>query len=209
MPEYAKQHGMAEIQAFIAQCLTNIFEGVAVTIRVPEALAAEIGERIEPVARGSGFEDGLKLVADPELGPADCRVEWEDGGAARNAAKLTAEIDDIVEKFLQQPPTPPSEPPPPVEDAAAEPVVAAETAIAEPEPVPEPEETPPQIAAVATEDGETTDAVELPETEAAAEQPADTGAAAGEPVIAAAEPEEPPAPAAGPVLPGAIDPAAT
>lgn len=171
MPEYAKRHGLAEIEAFIAQCLSDLFEGTAVTIHVPEALADEIGERIGPIARRAGFDEGLKLVADPELGASDCRIDWNDGGAMRNAAKLTAEIDDIVEKFLErQPdPTPPTDPQSPAEEAPtttgaepgpaapAEQISPAQTVTAEPETAP-----PPANPATAQATAEPDEAVESP-----------------------------------------------
>ncbi len=238
MPEYAKRHGLAEIEAFITRCLSDLFEGTAVTIRVPEALAEEIGERIGPIARQTGFDEGLKLVADPELGASDCRIDWNDGGATRNAAKLAAEIDDIVEKFLEQQPdpTPPIDPPSPAEDAptaieaepdpaapAAEPaeqIPPAQTVTAEPETAAPPTdpstaqttaapdeaaETPPPIADVASDDGETIDVPEFPETGAPKAEPAPTSDTAANPAAEVAEPDEPQAPAAGPALPGAVD----
>jgi len=68
-----------------------------------------------------GFEGRLKFIADPELDPADCRIGWDDGGAARNATALTAKIDKIVEEFLEQrfEPTQRDDPSTPAQDAPA------------------------------------------------------------------------------------------
>ena len=100
-PEYARENGLAEIEAFVAQCLSNLFGDIEIAIRVPDALAAALAERLPPVARRHGLDNGIRIIADPDMPPADCRIDWSDGGAERNGASLLASIDAIVEKFLE------------------------------------------------------------------------------------------------------------
>lgn len=99
-PEYARENGLAEIEAFVAQCLSNLFGDVEVAIRVPAVLAEDLTERLPPLAKRRGLENGVRIIADPDMAPTDCRIDWTDGGAERNGANLLASIDDIVEKFL-------------------------------------------------------------------------------------------------------------
>jgi len=237
MPEYAKHHGGAEIEAFVTHCLSTLFEGAAVTVRVPEALAPEIGDRIEAIVQRTGFGEGFKLTGDPDLEPADCRIDWNDGGAARNAATLMAEIDDIVEKFLEQPPEPipADDPPPPAENAAPtvetvtepDPVIPAVETVTESDPVIPAADTgtelettsPPDDLPAAGPAAEPGEATQTPPTavDAVADQdetmkvPEIKPPAAAPAPINVAKPQKPEMPATGPVLPGAvdIDPSAT
>ncbi len=99
-PEYARENGLAEIEAFVGQCLSNLFGETEIVIRVPEALAEELENRLPPLAKRHGLENGIRIVADPDMAPADCRINWTDGGAVRNGETLLAGIDTIVGKFL-------------------------------------------------------------------------------------------------------------
>ncbi|MEX2617795.1 MAG: FliH/SctL family protein [Alphaproteobacteria bacterium] len=100
-PEYARENGLAEIEAFVTQCMSNLFGDIEIAIRVPDALAEALGERLPPVAKRHGLDNGIRIIADPDMPPADCQVDWTDGGAERNGARLLASIDAIVEKFLE------------------------------------------------------------------------------------------------------------
>ncbi|NKB56628.1 MAG: hypothetical protein GKS00_09845 [Alphaproteobacteria bacterium] len=101
LPEYAKQHGLSEIEAFVKSTLSTLFAEAEVVVRAPESLAEELATRLSPVADAMGLVGKLKVAADPTLGPADCRMEWGNGGAERNGERLLSEIETIVARFLE------------------------------------------------------------------------------------------------------------
>jgi flagellar assembly protein FliH len=106
MPELARRHGLAEIEALVTDCLGGLVDEPRVVIRVHDSLLDPLQARAEALARQAGFEGKLVLLADSALGPADCRIEWADGGVARNLARLLAEIDDTVARALGKPAAP-------------------------------------------------------------------------------------------------------
>lgn len=103
-PDYAARHGLGEVEAFVQNTVSTLFPEAEVVLRVPEALAEEIATRLAPTAASSELGERLKIVADPVLGPADCRMEWGNGGAERNCARLLEEIDGIVARFIEHGP---------------------------------------------------------------------------------------------------------
>lgn len=132
LPAYARTHGLAEIEEFVGATISTLFSPAEVVIRAPEPLAEGIAERLAPAAAASGFGENLKVVPDPALGPSDCRVEWGSGGAERNAERLLAEIDAIVDRFIEHSEIPPVasavSDPPPLPTEAVEMPSAPETA---------------------------------------------------------------------------------
>lgn len=101
LPAYVQEHGAAEIEAFVRATLSTLFAEADVIVRAPEATAADLAERLTPVADALGVAGKLKIAADPALGPADCRMEWGNGGAERNAAQIMSDIDAMVSRFIE------------------------------------------------------------------------------------------------------------
>src|SRR6202044_2440058 len=57
-------------------------------------------ERIERMARQSGFEGRLVILAEPEIGTGDCRIEWADGGVVLERAAIEAKINELVGRYM-------------------------------------------------------------------------------------------------------------
>jgi len=106
-PQYAKTHGLAEIEEFVKATISTLFSEAEVIVRVPEDLADEFTSRLVPTAAASGLGENLKIVSDPTLGPADCRMEWGNGGAERNGDQLLSDIELAVERFIEHNEIPP------------------------------------------------------------------------------------------------------
>ena len=64
----------------------------------PEPLP--LRERLQGIAEGRGFEGKLIVLAEAAIAPGDCRLEWADGGLARDRAQLEAAITDAVDRYL-------------------------------------------------------------------------------------------------------------
>ena len=66
-------------------------------------------------ARTRGFEGRLVVLAEPDIGFGDCRVEWADGGVTRDRDKTEATIAEIVRRYIAaRTPPEPDEPPGPI-----------------------------------------------------------------------------------------------
>jgi flagellar assembly protein FliH len=99
-PEMSRDHALDEIAGVIQECLTHIEKDVRVTIRVSPTHMESIRHYANQASEATGFEGKLIYAADPRLAPGDCRVEWGDGGAERDQARLWTEIDTVIARAL-------------------------------------------------------------------------------------------------------------
>ncbi len=93
---------LAEIEALLAEAMAAARREPRLVARVPEALVEPLEQRLEKLKLENGFLGDVVLLGDETLGPADCRIEWPDGGAERNLAALEAEIAEIVARHLDE-----------------------------------------------------------------------------------------------------------
>ena len=84
LPVYAREHGVAEVEALVAACLPHLLNEPRLILRIAPENVEAVRERVEPLARDRGFTGAVVIMADAETGPADCRLEWNDGGAERD-----------------------------------------------------------------------------------------------------------------------------
>lgn len=98
LPDYLRRHAVDEIEALVSECVAHVLDEPRLTVRVAEPIADAMRERLERAVQQVGFEGRLLVTGDPRLPPGDCRVEWGDGGAERDGARLMAEIDAIIER---------------------------------------------------------------------------------------------------------------
>jgi flagellar assembly protein FliH len=55
---------------------------------------------LEETARGGGFDGRLVVLAEPEIAPGDCRIEWADGGVVLERAAIEVKISELVGRYL-------------------------------------------------------------------------------------------------------------
>src|SRR3546814_1221045 len=73
------------------------------TVRVAPNLVPEIEQRLKAAVASAGFEGRLVVAADAALGPADCGIDWGDGGAERDMDGLWREIDAAIAELPARP----------------------------------------------------------------------------------------------------------
>lgn len=101
MPEFSRRHGLAEIEGLVRNCLTELMDEPRLVVRVSADLIEAVRGQVNETIAASGFDTKLVVVADPELGPGDCRVEWAEGGAERDIARLLADVEQCAERLLE------------------------------------------------------------------------------------------------------------
>lgn len=98
------QHSVEEV---IRECLPKLMDEPRVVIRIHPTLMDQLREKIDTLAAKSGFAGDIILLPDDDFSEADCLVEWADGGAEKSTADLWADIDRIMDAYLDTPePTP-------------------------------------------------------------------------------------------------------
>lgn len=99
LPALMRQHGAAEIEAVVRGCLADRLEEPRIVIRVADERLDPIKAGMTEIARELGYDGAVVLLADRELGPADVKVEWADGGAERRSNRLWADIEAAVARL--------------------------------------------------------------------------------------------------------------
>ena len=109
-PVAAERGAADEIERLVRDCLANLIDEPRVVVRVNEDLVDPIKALIDALTDSRGFNGTVVLLGDPELKAADCKVMWPDGGIERSTDRLWQEIDQAVERTLEQWPTPAPDP---------------------------------------------------------------------------------------------------
>lgn len=140
IPEISERGALTEIEAMVRKCLADRFDEPRVVVRVHDSLLDGLRARIDSTAAMAGFAGKLVLLADDSLNLTDCRIEWADGGAEKDEARLWKEIEEAARRFtdqLEKVALPAAEKPP-TATQKAEPVIpiAGKSKKTEPEAVP-------------------------------------------------------------------------
>jgi flagellar assembly protein FliH len=90
----------AEISALASSCFRELIAAPHIAVRVNDELYAAIREKLDAIARGRGFEGRLVVLAEAEVAPGDCRIEWADGGINRDSAAADAAIGEAVARYV-------------------------------------------------------------------------------------------------------------
>jgi flagellar assembly protein FliH len=98
VPALCRKDPAAEIEALLARCLTETLDEPRLVLRVSDGLFDMMQGRLEPITQSNGYAGKIVLIADPALANGDAKVEWADGGAERDTARLIAELDDILNR---------------------------------------------------------------------------------------------------------------
>jgi len=103
LPATCETNAFEEVTRTVLDCFAHVLDEPRIIVRVVPSLVDPVRERLEAQAGLHGFEGRVVVQADPRLPPGDCRVEWTDGGAERDQARLIADIEAAVERALAPP----------------------------------------------------------------------------------------------------------
>jgi flagellar assembly protein FliH len=99
-PELIAAEPIAEIAALAAGCFRQLIATPHVVVRVTEAIYEATHARLEEIARMQGFEGRIVVLAEPGMALGDCKIEWADGGVARDRGATEAAILDAVSRYV-------------------------------------------------------------------------------------------------------------
>ena len=99
--ELVAREPFAEIQALASACFRDLVATPHVVVRINDALYEEAQTRLGEIARRTGFDGRLLVLAEAEVAVGDCRIEWADGGMTRDQAAADALIGDAVQRFVE------------------------------------------------------------------------------------------------------------
>jgi flagellar assembly protein FliH len=99
-PELIARQPFAEISALATECFVHLVKTPHVVLRIGADIYETAKDKLEEIARARGFEGRLVVLSDASMAPGDCRIEWADGGVARDQAATLATINDVVGRYV-------------------------------------------------------------------------------------------------------------
>jgi flagellar assembly protein FliH len=91
---------LGEITALVSDCFSHLVATPHLVVRINASLYETARERIERLAKQSGFAGRLVILAEPEIETGDCRIEWADGGVVLERAAIEAKISELVGRYM-------------------------------------------------------------------------------------------------------------
>ena len=91
---------LGEITGLVRDCFSHLVATPHLVVRINDTLYEPAHERIERLAKQSGFEGRLVILAEPEIENGDCRIEWADGGVVLERAAIDAKINEFVGRYM-------------------------------------------------------------------------------------------------------------
>jgi flagellar assembly protein FliH len=99
-PELIARQPFEEVSALATECFLHLVKTPHVNLRIGTDIYDTAKDKLEEIARARGFEGRLVVNSDASMAPGDCRIEWTDGGVARDRAATLAAIDDMVGRYV-------------------------------------------------------------------------------------------------------------
>ena len=91
---------LGEITALVSDCFSHLVSTPHLVVRINDSLYEPARDRIERLAKQSGFSGRLVILAEPEIQSGDCKIEWADGGVVLERAAIEAKIDELVGRYM-------------------------------------------------------------------------------------------------------------
>ena len=91
---------LAQVTGLVRECFSHLVATPHLVVRVHESLYEDAHARIEKLAKQSGFDGRLVILAEPDIVKGDCRIEWADGGVVLERATIDGKIDELVGRYM-------------------------------------------------------------------------------------------------------------
>ena len=91
---------LGEITGLVSDCFSQLVSTPHLAVRINDSHYDTARERVERLAKQSGFEGRLVILAEPEIETGDCKIEWADGGVVLERAAIEAKINELVGRYI-------------------------------------------------------------------------------------------------------------
>jgi flagellar assembly protein FliH len=91
---------LGEITGLVSNCFSHLVSTPHLVVRVNDSLYDTARDHVERLAKQSGFDGRIVILAEPEIETGDCRIEWADGGVVLERAAIEAKIDELVRRYI-------------------------------------------------------------------------------------------------------------
>ena len=98
--ELIAREPLGEITGLVKDCFSHLVSTPHLVVRINDSLYETAREHIERLAKQSGFEGRLVILAEPQIEAGDCKIEWADGGVVLERAAIDSKINELVGRYI-------------------------------------------------------------------------------------------------------------
>ena len=98
--ELLMREPLGEITGLVSNCFSHLVSTPHLVVRVNDSLYEIARDHVERLAKQSGFDGRIVILAEPEIESGDCRIEWADGGVVLERAAIEAKINELVGRYM-------------------------------------------------------------------------------------------------------------
>lgn len=98
IPGLNQEMAVEILNRFLADNFPNFKNEAKLSFYLHPEVVGKVQEQIAHLAHIHDFEGKISLHKGENLGIADCKVEWENGGVERNSHKILEKIDNLLEE---------------------------------------------------------------------------------------------------------------
>lgn len=98
--ELLRRYPLEGLTALFTDCIEHVRHAPHLAVRVNDRMAEEMQKRVTEIAAQNGYTGRVVVLGDPETSACDCRIEWADGGVARDFTLVCSQISDAVDRYL-------------------------------------------------------------------------------------------------------------
>jgi flagellar assembly protein FliH len=98
--ELVAREPLGEITGLVRDCFAQLVSTPHLVVRINDSLYETAREQIEKLAKQSGFQGRLVILAEPDIDSGDCKIEWADGGVVLERAAIDAKINELVGRYV-------------------------------------------------------------------------------------------------------------
>lgn len=102
VPELLNQPLSESITQFVKEILAAHYDEAKLIIRVHESMMDDLHQRMQTLPELQRVQDKYALMADPQLAPSDCRVEWPSGGMERHTSRLWQQLESVTTQLAER-----------------------------------------------------------------------------------------------------------
>jgi flagellar assembly protein FliH len=100
VPRALARQPLADVEAMLQEVVARLEGCPWLELRLAPDLVEAGRAALARAAAEAGYRGEIRVIADAKLAPGDARLEWQDGAAVRDLARLEAEASALVEAWL-------------------------------------------------------------------------------------------------------------
>lgn len=103
-PAMNQKYGLGEIQRVVSEVLESQREIAVIKLEVHPDYVETIHEHVRRVLKQANISGNCTVTGNQALGPGDCRMNWENGGALRDSQGVAEDIERHMQVILAERP---------------------------------------------------------------------------------------------------------